>query len=206
MGTIFLTVSMGSWPRRVTKQVQFLVVDVRFEYNVILGRPALNLFRAVVSTYHMKMKFPTSSGVGEVRGDRKEGWKCYTNLAKRRDFPRQPTQSHPSHDDLPSRKRWRGASEILVIHAVFQGTHEAYPPPAPTPAKRKLEQEGTLSANDLLHEIELEPHIKGRTTRIGTELSAKLEMDLTAFLRKNKDVFAWSTDDLKGIEIGRAHV
>ena len=86
-----------------------------------------------------------------------------------------------------------------MIHAVFQGTHEAYPPPPPTPTKRKMEEEGTLSANDMLQEIELEPHIKGRTTRIGTELDARMEMDLVAFLRRNKDVFAWSTD-----EIGRA--
>ena len=27
-----------------------------------------------------------------------------------------------------------------------------------------------------------------------------MEMDLVAFLRRNKDVFAWSTDDLKGID------
>ncbi|KAL0381131.1 UNVERIFIED_CONTAM: hypothetical protein Sangu_0177400 [Sesamum angustifolium] len=34
-------------------------------YNIILGRPSLNLFRAIASTFHMKLKFPTSDGVGK---------------------------------------------------------------------------------------------------------------------------------------------
>ncbi|KAL2236255.1 UNVERIFIED_CONTAM: Retrovirus-related Pol polyprotein from transposon opus [Sesamum indicum] len=67
LGTLDLPVSMGDEPRRKTLMVKFLVVDTPFAYNVILGRPALNSFRAVVSTYHLKMKFPTNAGVGEVR-------------------------------------------------------------------------------------------------------------------------------------------
>ncbi|KAL2240953.1 UNVERIFIED_CONTAM: hypothetical protein Sindi_0736500 [Sesamum indicum] len=66
LGTIELPVSTGAEPRRQTLMVRFLVVDVPFTYNVILGRPSLDLFRAVVSTYHMKMKFPTENSVGEV--------------------------------------------------------------------------------------------------------------------------------------------
>ncbi|KAL0406547.1 UNVERIFIED_CONTAM: Retrovirus-related Pol polyprotein from transposon gypsy [Sesamum latifolium] len=72
MGTIDLPVSMGEEPRRRTAMVKFLVVDIPFAYNVILGRPALNLFRVVVSTYHQKMKFQTRNGVGEVSCDTKE--------------------------------------------------------------------------------------------------------------------------------------
>ncbi|KAL0452595.1 UNVERIFIED_CONTAM: hypothetical protein Slati_1237600 [Sesamum latifolium] len=52
LGTIDLPVLMGKEPRRRTTMVRFLVVDTPFAYNVILGRPGLNLFRAVVSTYH----------------------------------------------------------------------------------------------------------------------------------------------------------
>ncbi|KAL8497953.1 hypothetical protein ACS0TY_021346 [Phlomoides rotata] len=35
----------------------FLIVDIPLSYNVVFGRPILNLFQAVVSTFHMKMKF-----------------------------------------------------------------------------------------------------------------------------------------------------
>ncbi|KAL0433349.1 UNVERIFIED_CONTAM: hypothetical protein Slati_2669200 [Sesamum latifolium] len=83
MGTIDLPVSMGKEPRRRTIMVRFLVVDTPFAYNVILGRPGLNLFREVVSTYHQKMKFPTKNSIGEVSCDQKEARRCY-NLSLRK--------------------------------------------------------------------------------------------------------------------------
>ncbi|KAL2226765.1 UNVERIFIED_CONTAM: hypothetical protein Sindi_2035200 [Sesamum indicum] len=82
LGTIELPVSMGEEPKRKTLMVKFLVVDTPFTYNVILGRPGLNSFRAVISTYHMKMKFPTEYGIGEVSCDQKEARKCYNLLIK----------------------------------------------------------------------------------------------------------------------------
>ncbi|KAL0446109.1 UNVERIFIED_CONTAM: hypothetical protein Slati_1738800 [Sesamum latifolium] len=83
MGTIDLPVSLGEEPRRRTTMVRFLVVDTPFAYNVILGRPGLNLFRVVLSTYHLKMKFPTKKGLGEVLCDQKEARRCY-NLSLRK--------------------------------------------------------------------------------------------------------------------------
>ncbi|KAL2235761.1 UNVERIFIED_CONTAM: Retrovirus-related Pol polyprotein from transposon [Sesamum indicum] len=77
LGMIELPVSIGDEPKRRTTMVKFLVVDTPFAYNVILGRPGLNSFRAVISTYHMKVKFPTDRGVGEVACDQKEARKCY---------------------------------------------------------------------------------------------------------------------------------
>ncbi|KAL0430946.1 UNVERIFIED_CONTAM: hypothetical protein Sradi_0720600 [Sesamum radiatum] len=53
LGEISLPVSLGSYPRRATKFIKFLVVDSPSAYNVILGRPSLNMFRAVASTYHL---------------------------------------------------------------------------------------------------------------------------------------------------------
>ena len=52
-----------------TKDVTFLVVDCLFAYNAILGRPTLNSWKAVTSTYHLMIKFPTDYGVGELRGN-----------------------------------------------------------------------------------------------------------------------------------------
>ena len=39
-----------------------------------------------------------------------------------------------------------------------------------------------------------------KKTRIGTEMNAEVERKLVACLKSNLDVFAWSTDDLKGID------
>ena len=69
MGQVILLISLGTEPMRKTKMVKFLVVDSFSAYNIILGRPSLNTFQAVVSTFHMKLKFPVDEGIGEVEGD-----------------------------------------------------------------------------------------------------------------------------------------
>ncbi|CAA0834975.1 Unknown protein, partial [Striga hermonthica] len=58
LGETTLAIVLGEGDLRKVKMVRFVVVDVESAYNVILGRPALNAFQAVVSTYHMKLKFP----------------------------------------------------------------------------------------------------------------------------------------------------
>uniref|UniRef100_A0A2N9GMX4 Uncharacterized protein n=1 Tax=Fagus sylvatica TaxID=28930 RepID=A0A2N9GMX4_FAGSY len=59
------------------KTVDFLVVNCPSAYNAIIGRPTLNRLRAVTSTYHLLLKFPTEHGIGEVRGDQVVARECY---------------------------------------------------------------------------------------------------------------------------------
>ncbi|KAL0462834.1 UNVERIFIED_CONTAM: hypothetical protein Slati_0171000 [Sesamum latifolium] len=68
-GLISLPLTLGIGHTRKTCILKFLVVDVPSAYNVILGRPTINAFQVVISMYHMKIKFPTLGGVGEVQGD-----------------------------------------------------------------------------------------------------------------------------------------
>ncbi|XP_030970301.1 uncharacterized protein LOC115990628 [Quercus lobata] len=76
-GIVTLTVTAGTYPLQLTKQVDFLVVDCPSSYNVIIGRPTLNKWKAATSTYCLKVKFPTDSGVGEVKGDQVLARECY---------------------------------------------------------------------------------------------------------------------------------
>ena len=69
LGAVTLSVTVGDYPQQITKDITFLVVDCLFAYNGILGRPTLNSWKAVTSTYHLMIKFPTDYGTGELRGD-----------------------------------------------------------------------------------------------------------------------------------------
>ena len=61
----------------MTHQLDFLVIDYPSLYNVIIGRPTLNRWKAATSTYCLKVKFPTKNGVGEVKGDQVLARECY---------------------------------------------------------------------------------------------------------------------------------
>ena len=58
-GIATLTVIVGTYPRQLTGQLDFLVVDCPLSYNVIIGRPMLNCWKSATSTYCLKVKFPT---------------------------------------------------------------------------------------------------------------------------------------------------
>ena len=77
VGTVTLTVVVGAYPQQVTKDVNFLLVDCSSSYNAIIGRPTLNNWKAVTSTYHLSVKFPTEYGVGQVQGDQLVAKECY---------------------------------------------------------------------------------------------------------------------------------
>ena len=51
-----------------------------------------------------------------------------------------------------------------------------------------------------LEEVMLDESRPGRTTRMGTLASLTVCQDLTSFLRMNQDVFAWSHEDMLGID------
>ena len=79
-GIISLLVTTGTHPAQVTKQVDFLIVDCPFSYNVILGQPTLNQLKAATLTYYLKVKFPTPHGIGEIRGNQQLAQECYQAL------------------------------------------------------------------------------------------------------------------------------
>lgn len=76
-GLIDLQMTLGTGSLSRTEEIEFTVVRLSSVYNTIVGHISLMKFQVVVSIYHLKMKFLSREGVGEVRGQQEEGRACY---------------------------------------------------------------------------------------------------------------------------------
>ncbi|XP_075633335.1 uncharacterized protein LOC142605761 [Castanea sativa] len=135
-GVVTLAVTVGDYQQQITKNVAFLVVDCSSAYNAIIGRPTLNSWKTVTSTYHLMVKFLTDYGVGELRGDQ---------------------------------------------------------------AMNIEEQQAAIEPVERLEDVPLDESQPERTTKIGTLADPTVRQTLTTFLKENRDVYAWSHDDMLGI-------
>ena len=156
VGTVTLPVVVGAYPQQVSKDVNFLVVDCSSSYNAIIGRPTLNSWKAVTSTYHLSVKFPTEHGVGQVQGDQLAARECYLAM--------------------------------LAMDEQVQTMN--------IEEKRMM-----VDPIEVLEDISLDKkNLKG-STRVGADLEGRIKKDLICFLRKSIDVFAWSQEDMPGIDL-----
>ena len=65
MSQITMTVHMGP----ISLDTEFLVVDVPSPYTAIMGRRWLHKLKAVPSSLHQKLHFPTNFSIMEIKGD-----------------------------------------------------------------------------------------------------------------------------------------
>ena len=54
---------------------------------------------------------------------------------------------------------------------------------------------------EALEDISLDKDDPGKRTRIGADLEGKIKKDLLRFLRESIDVFAWSHENMPGIDL-----
>ncbi|KAL0426872.1 UNVERIFIED_CONTAM: Transposon Ty3-G Gag-Pol polyprotein [Sesamum latifolium] len=182
MGEVTLPMSLGSYPKRITKMVKFLVVNSPSAYNVILERPSLNAFQEIASTYHLKLKFPTPNGIGEEVGDRRQARECYANFLKKK------------ANDPPNESSNKGKA-LINPEEVIAARDEKDPL---TTRKRKIEER--MGPMEEVKTIELAQQPGLRTAKIGTLLDPKLEKKLVAFLQENISTFSWDATDMCGID------
>ncbi|XP_010462639.1 PREDICTED: uncharacterized protein LOC104743230 [Camelina sativa] len=80
MGDVKLQVRAGG----VTRKTKFAVIDAPPIYNAILGVPWIYLMQAVPSTYHLCLKFPTTTGICTLYGDQRIARVCSVIEKKQR--------------------------------------------------------------------------------------------------------------------------
>lgn len=76
-GLVRLPVEVGTYPKVLTVEMEFIVVHLACIHNAILGRPGIAQLGAIISMSHVCMKFHTPEGVGVVRGDPRSARRCY---------------------------------------------------------------------------------------------------------------------------------
>ncbi|XP_073120815.1 uncharacterized protein [Henckelia pumila] len=178
LGEVTLPLSLGSYPKRFTKMVKFLLVKASCAYNMILRRPNLNIFQAIGSTYHMKLKFPTPEGVGEAIGDYRLARECHAVTLR---------GSSGNHKrQVSSKERAPKPGKILRENGIHLVDEEA-------------ERKERITATKTLKHVEIVPIDPKKTLKIGTELPSELEEKLKILLGRNLDVFAWGDEPLPGI-------
>ena len=84
LGSKQLVLTLGDLSCQATTTARFLIVDAPSAYNMLLGRPSLNVIKAIPSAYRMMIKSPTVSGVGMVRGDQRVNRECYSASVKQK--------------------------------------------------------------------------------------------------------------------------
>ncbi|KAL0400163.1 UNVERIFIED_CONTAM: hypothetical protein Sradi_2359600 [Sesamum radiatum] len=174
---ISLPLTLGTSPLRKTCLLKFLVVDIQSAYNVILGRPTLNAFRAIISTYHMKIMFPIIGGVGEAQADTLQTRKCYVEAIKK--------------------GKKRGLEETLGEENCNKRGKDSIPSPEP-----KEDAPDMVQPVEELITVELIPGNVGKVTKIGSKMKKDVRDQVVNYLRKNKDIFTWTPQDLEGIDPG----
>ncbi|KAK8956706.1 hypothetical protein KSP39_PZI001097 [Platanthera zijinensis] len=100
-GNVTLPVVLGG----VTKEIQFIVVDAPSSYHGIFGRPLLNKYRAIISTYHLAIKFCKDGHQCRVRSDPRQARECYLRTVSMTEVSPPPpdfSSSSRSHSSIRS--------------------------------------------------------------------------------------------------------
>nr|KYP67144.1 Transposon Ty3-I Gag-Pol polyprotein [Cajanus cajan] len=154
-------------------KIRYIVVHANTSYNILLGRPSINALGAIVSTPHLCMKFPSRDGqVITVHADQKTARECYLSSLKMKPLA-----------DSPKAKG---------VNAVGQHVAEDID------LDPRLDEERIEPAENLVSfQLGRSPE---QVTNMGSQLSETDANRVKGVVRDNRDLFAWTTSDMPGID------
>ncbi|XP_024015916.1 uncharacterized protein LOC112089172 [Eutrema salsugineum] len=159
VGMVNIPIYLGG----VAKIIQFLILYKPAIYNANLGTPWLHAMKAVASTYHQCLKFPTPDGVYTLRGNQAVARSCYINEC-----------------------RLHSANQACVISSL-----------GPTD---KLVIQQTKPKQESIVQVCIDELRPERQVGIGAELDPIIREPLIHFLKQHSSTFAWSVEDMPGID------
>ncbi|KAL8479441.1 hypothetical protein ACS0TY_026364 [Phlomoides rotata] len=172
----------------------------------------------MASTFYYCIKFPTSEGVvGTIKGDQKMAKRCLSyNCFDLLSAPRsvlalentlvnnEPASSEPSNSIQTSNKATtettvQPAQDIddLEPRLGFEPTRIDIDPRGPIHGPRGQNQ--TIPTEELEH-IPVDPARPELEVMIGSQIPPEMRGEMIDFLKSNIDIFAWSHEDMVGID------
>ncbi|XP_074369532.1 uncharacterized protein LOC141710950 [Apium graveolens] len=120
-GVIYLPIIFGTAPQQVSHVMKFYMISATSSYNMILGRPAITKLRAIPSTIHLKLKFSTPGGIGELKGDREMAGRCYGQalvMAETEPENRKKIMSPPKGQSIKKHREHLSKRAILDVNMI----------------------------------------------------------------------------------------
>ncbi|XP_072058029.1 uncharacterized protein [Arachis hypogaea] len=172
LGSVWLQTTLGEQPLSKTNDIQYLVVDCFSPYNLILGRPFLNKFGAIVSTVHLCVKFPLQDHqVVTIHGDHKEARQCYNISMKFQNCSNQQVNNVGLNQKEHTLAELDPRADFLDRPKSSDDLQKVY------------------FNND-----------SNKFTYVGTSLNVSELQAITTFLQEHADLFAWTPSDMPGID------
>ncbi|KAL5539002.1 hypothetical protein UlMin_044709 [Ulmus minor] len=173
-GVLNLPMELGTHPCQHIQSVNFVVVDCPSSYNAIIGRPTLNAIRAVTSTYHLLVKFPTVGGIGVLKGDQQESRDIY-------EAANRPSNVHRVNIiETPGGGVATRPPATIMIGNIEVKLNQVRKFDELDPREPTMEQHG--EPVEELEEIPLFEDDLTKTCKIGSSLTGQLRTDLINFL------------------------
>ncbi|XP_057723967.1 uncharacterized protein LOC130939916 [Arachis stenosperma] len=174
LDSVWLKTTLGEHPMSKTKDLQFLVVDCISPYNIILGRPFLNTFCAIVSTIHLCMKFQVRENlIATIHSDHIEARRCYNESLRIKAEAQQRAEL--------TQETYNIASISDTADLDPRGDLQDKPTPI-----------------DELEKVQLDDNIN-HYTHISSSLLPGIKQKITKLLQENADLFSWTPADMPGI-------
>jgi len=87
--------------------MEFCILDIQSPYNAIFRRPLIHMIRAVPSTHHQLLKYPTPSGMANIRGDQVMTRTVVAIARKRSGWQQKASRAGPNEDSVVDKKQNR---------------------------------------------------------------------------------------------------
>lgn len=191
-GVLNLSIELRTHHCQHIQVINFVVIDCPSSYNAIIERPTTNAIQTVTSTYNLLVKFLIVGGIGVFRGYQQESRDIYKALN------RPLNVYHVSNIKTSKNVVTTHPPDTIMIGSIEVKINEVRNFNELNPREPAMEQHGE-PAEELV-EVPLFEDDPSKIYKIRSSLTRKLRTNLINFLCDHHDVFAWSHEDMLGID------